>query len=117
MQQWLPSLTRHQHKCALPAGDIGNGWTLDTSDGALLFKCDGEDVMALLTGGYEGSSPVWSKEHGLHRDAFVQYSPAKVTIRSNWDGNRLQHSTEDDHQGRFSNANREAWETMTLLKM
>jgi hypothetical protein len=100
----------------LPAGDIGNGWTLDTSDGALRFKCDGKDVMALLTG-YEGSSPVWSKEHGLHRDAFIQYSPAKITIRSKWDGNRLQHCADNVDLGRFSNTNRQAWETMTLLKM
>jgi hypothetical protein len=128
-------MSRHQHACTLPAGDIGNGWTLNTgpnarkplgpqSDAQLQIKHLGEDVMVIQGSKTESNGAqkfsVWTKEHGLHDEAFVQYSPARLKIRSKQDGTWLMNAALYGNNGRFTSPEPGSGDigySLTLLKM
>jgi hypothetical protein len=54
------------------AGALGRGWTLDTSDGHLRFKFDGEQRMVLHN--KSGDYRVWTAEHGDLRERMFHYA-------------------------------------------
>lgn len=73
------------------AGNVGGGWTVDTSDGHLRFKHNGQQMLVLHND--SNANGVWTQEMGYLRDTLVKNGDP-VTIRSERDGNRLQASND-----------------------